>query len=174
MTLPIGIILRIYADQCSDGEAATILAIQRGFFSGDYPDDYYCRIERDGEVTAETRARARIALRNSAHQREARRAELESACVEEEEMMAPFAAEMQAVRREEAAHNSRVEALDLDWEGFVLQADTYSQPWPRWMVQWRQRLLHRGAQLFLSGDALSERWANLMARAEAEYSRRAA
>jgi hypothetical protein len=178
LTLPMADILEIYAAKCDPAQAIKINGIRDGYYSGDRSEDYYRSTgsRAISRVTAEDRARGRIALKKSAAERESRKvelqAEMEAERALEQEMKALLADEFAAYESNAEAYNARCEALDLEWERFVVASDAAATPWPESITKLQAALWDRVAQLGREGDALDDREADLWERANAAYESR--
>jgi hypothetical protein len=173
LTLPIRDVLEIYTQKCPN--APWVNAIREGFYSGDDEEDHYrtTGMMMTCPATPEKRARARLALRKTAAEREARKTTIEAELIKDQRIMAPFHAEISIWESDDRLHQSHADALDLEWERYVIAADACHGAQSAHLECWRSDLVVRGDRLAEEGDALDLRWAELTKRAHARSSRSA-
>ena len=167
--------------------AERLLAIRDGFYSDQEEDFADSDVSGDtwGPHGPEQRAEARIAHAMGAAARLVRRAEIEAEFkrdeaeaarkeAEEAAKWAPFAEECAVLKEEEEANFDRADELDLKWERFVIERETWGDARATLENERRAELEAEGDSLLKDQEAWWERRAELTLKVEKSWAVRPA
>ncbi|MDW9362504.1 hypothetical protein GYB70_12935 [Sinorhizobium meliloti] len=177
LTIPVRDILTWFAEH-NEAEREVIIAMRDDFYGGDDSFDYcYGIVPNFNPLTAEQRAEARVARAETRARRTARHAELEAEDREhlanEAAMWAPFVEEKAVLEAEREANCDRADALEAEWDAFVIKWKSYKDPDEMAKAAERAVLEAKGEVLRKAQDVWEDSWIELQDRAwrELESSR---
>jgi hypothetical protein len=154
----------------NEAEREVFIALRDDFYGGDDSFDHgYAIVPNYNPLTAEQRAAARGARAEIRARRTAMHAELEAKDREhlanEAAMWAPFLEEKAILEAQREANWERADALDAEWDAFVIKWKSCKDADEKAKAAERAVLEAKGEALCDDQDAWEDRWAELQDRA---------